>query len=244
MAKNAKNADKNKNSDKQDAKKAKKNSQEEGIVLDAKNLLILGLIAVLLIAGIGFLIFGLVQSAQDQGNGDDAGQVETAENGGESDEDQGEAGEGEDEEGEESGDENGEETDGGEEGAESEGEDGEDSENGESSADSGDANGESEDENGNQTDSGEDAEVNAAELSGKYKQTSTRYTWGNDYECGDIKGESYKIVKGDTLWQIAEGRYCSGYAWVELFNANRSLIKNPDLIYPGWEIKMYKLNMI
>ncbi len=233
MAKNAKKADKNQNSEKQDAKKTKNDNQEEGIVLDAKNLLVLGLIAVLLIAGIGFLIFGLVQSAQNQGEGDN-GRVETSENGGESDEE---------------GQEDDQASENGEEGEDGEGadEEGSEGENGEDTADGDTDSGESEDESGDadsDTSEEDSEEVNAAEVSGKYKQTSTRYSRGNDYECGDIRGETYKIVKGDTLWQIAEGRYCSGYAWVELYNANKSLIKNPDLIYPGWEIKMYKLNMI
>ncbi|MDA1238416.1 MAG: LysM peptidoglycan-binding domain-containing protein, partial [Proteobacteria bacterium] len=36
-----------------------------------------------------------------------------------------------------------------------------------------------------------------------------------------------------TLWAIAREKYGSGFQYVRVYNANRDLIKNPDLIYPG-----------
>lgn len=43
----------------------------------------------------------------------------------------------------------------------------------------------------------------------------------------------YTVVRGDTLWGISTRYYGSGFQWSRIFNANRKLIKNPNLIYPG-----------
>lgn len=60
----------------------------------------------------------------------------------------------------------------------------------------------------------------------------------NDYGSGDIKGDTYTVVLGDTLWEIAEARYGSGFEWKKIRDANVSKIgKLPDgsiaLIFPG-----------
>jgi nucleoid-associated protein YgaU len=41
------------------------------------------------------------------------------------------------------------------------------------------------------------------------------------------------VQKGATLWAIAEQRYGDGLLYVNVFKANRSDIRNPNLIYPG-----------
>jgi nucleoid-associated protein YgaU len=41
------------------------------------------------------------------------------------------------------------------------------------------------------------------------------------------------VQAGDTLWAIARDRYGEGLLYVQVFEANRSAIRNPDLIYPG-----------
>ncbi len=41
------------------------------------------------------------------------------------------------------------------------------------------------------------------------------------------------VQKGATLWAIAEQRYGDGLLYVNVFKANESDIRNPDLIYPG-----------
>lgn len=45
---------------------------------------------------------------------------------------------------------------------------------------------------------------------------------------------SYKVVRGDCLWNIAKKKehYGNGFAWPVIYKANRENIKNPDLIYP------------
>jgi LysM repeat protein len=44
---------------------------------------------------------------------------------------------------------------------------------------------------------------------------------------------TYTVVKGDNLWNIAKKFYGSGVKYTIIFNANRGIIKNPSLIYPG-----------
>lgn len=41
------------------------------------------------------------------------------------------------------------------------------------------------------------------------------------------------VQAGDTLWAISRERYGDGMLFVRLFEANRSAIRDPDLIYPG-----------
>lgn len=42
----------------------------------------------------------------------------------------------------------------------------------------------------------------------------------------------YKIRKGDTLWAIAKKFYGNGAHYIDIFNANQDIIKNPNKIYP------------
>lgn len=44
---------------------------------------------------------------------------------------------------------------------------------------------------------------------------------------------TYKVVPGDTLWGIALRFWRNGARWPEIFNANRNVIKQPNLIFPG-----------
>lgn len=41
------------------------------------------------------------------------------------------------------------------------------------------------------------------------------------------------VQPGNTLWAIAEERYGKGLMYVQVYDANRAQIDNPDLIYPG-----------
>lgn len=43
----------------------------------------------------------------------------------------------------------------------------------------------------------------------------------------------YTVVKGDCLWKIAQRYYGKGILWPRIYDANRNLIKKPDLIYSG-----------
>ena len=48
----------------------------------------------------------------------------------------------------------------------------------------------------------------------------------------------YTIVKGDSLWKIASKFYGNGAKWEVLFEENREVIQNADLIYPGQVIRV------
>ncbi len=58
------------------------------------------------------------------------------------------------------------------------------------------------------------------------------------YEEG-LKGQ-HVVVEGECLWMIAGMEYGHPYyyKWPLIYNANRDLIKDPDLIYPGWNLKI------
>ena len=70
-----------------------------------------------------------------------------------------------------------------------------------------------------------------------------------DYRSGDLvmninaigtsanaaQAEEYTVVKGDSLSKIGE-KY--GVAWKKIYEANKDQIKDPDLIQPGWKLKI------
>lgn len=45
--------------------------------------------------------------------------------------------------------------------------------------------------------------------------------------------QAVTVQPGFTLWGISRERYGDGFAYVRIFEANRGLIRDPDLIYPG-----------
>lgn len=48
----------------------------------------------------------------------------------------------------------------------------------------------------------------------------------------------YCIEAGDTLTEIAKRFYGDSLKFVEIFEANRDIIKTPNLIYPGQKIRI------
>lgn len=48
------------------------------------------------------------------------------------------------------------------------------------------------------------------------------------------------VQPGHSLWAIAEATYGDGVRYVELYRANRDLIRDPDLIYPGQIFRLPK----
>jgi nucleoid-associated protein YgaU len=52
------------------------------------------------------------------------------------------------------------------------------------------------------------------------------------------KVEYYVIVKGDTLSKIAKQYYGDANKYPRIFEANREVIKNADLIFPGQKIRI------
>ena len=52
------------------------------------------------------------------------------------------------------------------------------------------------------------------------------------------KPKMYVVQEGDCLWNLAKKFYGSGTKYTKIYNANRSIIKNPSLIYPGMKLKI------
>ncbi len=46
----------------------------------------------------------------------------------------------------------------------------------------------------------------------------------------------YEVVKGDSLSKIAKNY--PGISWKDIYEANKDIIKNPDLIHIGWKLKI------
>ena len=49
---------------------------------------------------------------------------------------------------------------------------------------------------------------------------------------------TYTVRKGDTLSEIAKAEYGDANKWRKIYEANRDVIENPDLIYPGQTFKI------
>lgn len=72
-----------------------------------------------------------------------------------------------------------------------------------------------------------------------------------DYRSGDLvlnlnvagggsyepQFDEYEVASGDSLSKIGQ-KY--GVSWKQIHEANRDQIKNPDLIQPGWKLKIPK----
>ena len=49
---------------------------------------------------------------------------------------------------------------------------------------------------------------------------------------------TYVVVKGDSLSKIAQRAYGDGGKWRKIYEANKDVIKDPDLIYPGQSLRI------
>jgi nucleoid-associated protein YgaU len=54
--------------------------------------------------------------------------------------------------------------------------------------------------------------------------------------------DQYTVIKGDYLWRISKKQdiYGDPYQWYRIYSYNREMIKNPDLIYPDWNLKIQR----
>lgn len=55
---------------------------------------------------------------------------------------------------------------------------------------------------------------------------------------GATAGRTYTVKSGDSLSKIAQREYGDGSQWKKIHEANRDLIKDPDLIHPGQVLKL------
>lgn len=49
---------------------------------------------------------------------------------------------------------------------------------------------------------------------------------------------TYVVQGGDSLSKIAKKFYGDANAWKRIFEANRDVVKNPDMIQPGWKLQI------
>lgn len=55
---------------------------------------------------------------------------------------------------------------------------------------------------------------------------------------GTAETQYYEVQKGDSLWKIAKEVYGDGNKHTLVFEANREVIKDPDLIFPGQKLRI------
>lgn len=58
-----------------------------------------------------------------------------------------------------------------------------------------------------------------------------------DIKVAEGAMDEYEVVSGDSLSKIGK-KY--GVEWQKIYEANKDQIKNPDLIQPGWKLKIPK----
>ncbi len=57
----------------------------------------------------------------------------------------------------------------------------------------------------------------------------------------EAAANTYTVQPGDSLWKIAEAHYGNGTKYQAIFEANRDILDNPDLIKPGQVLKLPEL---
>lgn len=50
----------------------------------------------------------------------------------------------------------------------------------------------------------------------------------------------HEVQKGENLWKIAEKHLGNGANYMKIFEANKPMLKDPDLIYPGQVLRIEK----
>jgi len=53
-----------------------------------------------------------------------------------------------------------------------------------------------------------------------------------------VEPKLHTVVKGDTLWGISEKNLGSGARYMEIFEANKPMLSDPDKIYPGQVLRI------
>jgi len=53
-----------------------------------------------------------------------------------------------------------------------------------------------------------------------------------------VTPRTYTVKSGDNLWNIAKALLGSGARYMEIYNLNTNILKNPNLIYPGQVLKI------
>ncbi|TLG79132.1 LysM peptidoglycan-binding domain-containing protein [Methylocystis sp. B8] len=73
------------------------------------------------------------------------------------------------------------------------------------------------------------------------KKTAEATPKAEEKSAAGASAETFYVVKpGDTLWKIAEAHYGAGKGakYMEIFEANRPLLTDPDKIQPGQRLRI------
>ena len=85
-------------------------------------------------------------------------------------------------------------------------------------------------------------------IEGFYTESESAYNEGNYINAIDLSREglrlselylagqtlkNHTVTRGNTLWGISGSSYKNSWLWPNIWRANKLLIKDPDLIYPG-----------
>ena len=49
---------------------------------------------------------------------------------------------------------------------------------------------------------------------------------------------THTVVEDDTLWDLAQRYYQDPFEWRVIWNANRAVVEDPNLIYPGQTLRI------
>lgn len=63
-----------------------------------------------------------------------------------------------------------------------------------------------------------------------------------DVEHKEPEAQFHTVAKGDTLGKIAKHYYGNAMKYPEIFEANKPMLKDPDLIYPGQVLRIPSLD--
>ena len=73
-------------------------------------------------------------------------------------------------------------------------------------------------------------------LSGSSSTAKSENSTGSESSTGS--GRTYVVSPGDSLSKIAKRLYGKMDDWRKIYDANRDIITNPDLIYPGQTLRL------
>lgn len=65
---------------------------------------------------------------------------------------------------------------------------------------------------------------------------------GEDEEVSLGEAKTYVVQKNDTLQKISQKFYGTTRKWMQIYEYNKDVLKNPDKVYPGAKIKIPDLD--
>jgi nucleoid-associated protein YgaU len=74
----------------------------------------------------------------------------------------------------------------------------------------------------------------------KFVYAACKIADADEYKEAEMTSDFYTIKSGDTLSAISQKYYGDANKYNQIFEANREVIKHPDKIYPGQQIRIPK----